>query len=325
MNAFCCPEHAALLEPSSDAALLVCSHGCSFPVVNGVARFVPDDQYASSFGLQWNMFRKTQLDSFSGTTISRDRLSRIMGGLDWLSGKKVLEAGCGSGRFSEVLLQTGAAVHSLDLSPAVDAAKENCSCFPEHRVSQASILRMPFASGSFDAVVCIGVVQHTPNPEETLAALARMVRPGGLLFINHYAPGYPMPFVHRLLRAFLLRLPLKSRLPFCTVLRSALWPLHTRLHARRQKRGFGRLYRWLTAVSPLVDYLDAYPQLSPESLRAWALLDMHDLLTDVYKHLRTTTEIRGTLEGLGLVVERCEYAGNGVEASARKPLMEGGA
>src|SRR3954466_15370063 len=116
-----CPIHAARparLREASDG--YHCPEGCIFPIVNGVPRFVSQDNYAASFGLQWNTFRRTQLDSYTGTTISRDRLQRIAGGsLHVFQGKDVLEAGCGAGRFTEVMLRAGARVFAADISSAV--------------------------------------------------------------------------------------------------------------------------------------------------------------------------------------------------------------
>jgi SAM-dependent methyltransferase len=320
---YVCPEHGTeIKQDPHHADILRCPSDCSFPLVNGIPRFVSTANYASSFGLQWNTFRKTQLDSYTNTSISQDRLSRILGGLDWLNGKNVLEAGCGAGRFSEVLLETGAFLYSLDLSNAVEAARDNCDIFPNHNVCQANILDMPYPPESFDAVVCIGVIQHTPNPEESIAALAHMVKPGGQLFIDHYAPGYPMPLVRRAFRSFLQGKNPDYRMHFCMKLRDLLWPHHVSFHARKSERLGHKRYRILNRFSPLVDYQDAYPQLSPETLREWALLDMHDLLTDTYKHLRTTAQIDKALVDNGLQVTRCIYAGNGVEAAARKPFLE---
>ncbi|HEY0787434.1 MAG TPA: methyltransferase domain-containing protein, partial [Thermoanaerobaculia bacterium] len=83
--------------------------------------------YADAFGAQWRRYSRTQLDSYTGTTISRDRLRRCLGEELWegLSGRKVLEAGCGAGRFTEVLLERGAILTSVDLSDAVVANAEN--------------------------------------------------------------------------------------------------------------------------------------------------------------------------------------------------------
>ena len=58
----------------------------------------------------------------------------------------------------------------------------------------------------------------------------------------------------------------------------ALLPVHRTLWHRR--RGFARLRRYLARLSPVVDYYDAYPELRPELLVEWALLDTHDRLTD---------------------------------------------
>lgn len=75
-----CLPHGELLASENsekrveDAVALVCSQGCRVPVVGGIPRFVPSSDYASAFGRQWNAFRATQLGSYTGTTISRDRL-----------------------------------------------------------------------------------------------------------------------------------------------------------------------------------------------------------------------------------------------------------
>lgn len=71
----------------------------------------------------------------------------------------------------------------------------------------------------------------------------------------------------------------------------------------------------------IVDYHDAYAELGPELLSAWAMLDTHDTLTDHYKHLRSTEEIEVALRTAGMVDIETAYAGNGVEARARKPSL----
>src|SRR5689334_7080621 len=49
---------------------LGCPSGCRVPVVRGIPRFVPSEDYAAAFGWQWKRFRRSQLDSYTGTTIS---------------------------------------------------------------------------------------------------------------------------------------------------------------------------------------------------------------------------------------------------------------
>src|SRR5689334_21447728 len=102
-----CPRHKSMLIHRGET--LICKTGCLFPIVTGIPRLVASNSYASSFGLQWNAYRTTQLDSNTNSRISYERLSRCFGdSLDTLEGKSVLEAGCGAGRFTEVLLKAGA-------------------------------------------------------------------------------------------------------------------------------------------------------------------------------------------------------------------------
>jgi SAM-dependent methyltransferase len=288
------------------------------PVVRGIPRFVDSANYASGFGLQWNTFRKTQLDSHTGLTISKDRLTRCLGGsLDVLRGKSVLEVGCGAGRFTELMLAAGARVFACDLSQAVEANYENCHRWPDYFVCQADVRNLPFAPRSFDFVVCLGVIQHTPSPEETIAALASRVRPGGMLVIDHYSHSYPRNFLQRNLRRLLIRLPARVAKPLALGLARGLLPLH-RL-TWKNRRGLWRLRAPLLRYSPLIDYHDAYPQLGERRLTEWSVLDTHDSLTDYYKHLRTTEEIEACLRSCGLVEVEVSYGGNGVEARAKMP------
>jgi 2-polyprenyl-3-methyl-5-hydroxy-6-metoxy-1,4-benzoquinol methylase len=298
------------------ANALTCPAGCRFPVVRGIPRFVSSDNYAAAFGWQWTHFRRSQLDSYTGTTISRDRLARCLGGsLSMLRGKTVLEAGCGAGRFTEILLEAGARVFAADLSIAVDANYANCGATDDYFVCQADIRHLPVAPHTFDVVLCLGVVQCTPQPEETIAALAGYVAPGGLLVIDHYSRDYPATAPRRALRHVLLRLPPDhARRVFLSTVH-ALLPMHRVLWRRR--RGFGRLRRYLARVSPVVDYYDTYPELDTRLLSEWAVLDTHDTVTDHYKHFRRPDEIRDTLIGLGLVDVEVSVGGNGVEARAR--------
>jgi SAM-dependent methyltransferase len=275
---------------------------------------VPKNNYARSFGLQWKKYQKTQLDSHTGHPISADRLARCLGGdLDVVTGKRVLEAGCGAGRFTEVLLDHGAHVCACDLSQAVEANYANHRGRANYFVAQGDILSLPFPDGSFDYVVCLGVIQHTPSPEETIQALARYVRPGGTLVIDHYAEGAALNRVGQVFRRFLLGLPASWRLPVCSGVVHAFWPVH------RLVRRFPRLWR-LKTLSPVFDYSDALPFLSPRQLKEFALLDTHDAHTDYFKHLRTPEQIAACLHGLGLEEVTVWKGGNGVEARARKPL-----
>jgi SAM-dependent methyltransferase len=293
---------------------LLCPLGCKFAVSNHIPRFVPDQAYAAGFGAQWLQFRQTQLDSHTGLPISEQRLARCFGNDLWsaLSGQHVLEAGCGAGRFTELLLKRGAKVTSIDLSSAVEANKENCPISSNHRIAQADILQLPFRPRGFDIVMCLGVIQHTPSPESTIAALAEHVAPNGWLVIDHYAPslGYYLRMTP-LVRALVKRLDSRHTLPITERLVDLFLPLH---RATRDSR-IGRLL--LSRISPVMEYYSAIPELSDAQHREWALLDTHDSLTDWYKHFRSVDQVHKALSQIGMRDVWCVTGGNGVEARAR--------
>ena len=159
-----------------------------YEIINGIPRFVDNNFYTDSWGLQWNKFRKTQLDSYTKFPISEQRLKDCLGEeiFSKLDGKIILEAGCGAGRFTEILLAKLAKVVSVDISNAVEANQDNFPQNKEHLIVQADILKLPFMSQQFDLVICLGVLQHTPSPEKTLIALYDQVKPGGWLIVDQY-------------------------------------------------------------------------------------------------------------------------------------------
>lgn len=312
---FACPKHATALTQSS--AAWTCSSGCSFPVRNNIVRFVPTSQYADAFGLQWNHYRRTQLDSYMKVPLTERRLKRCTGESLWnqLAGKSVLEIGCGAGRFTEVLLKQGAQVVSVDLSDAVDANQESFPQGPAHVIAQGDVYALPFTPRQFDIVVCLGMIQHTPSPERTFEAAWAQVRPGGWLIADHYT--YRLSHYTRtqpLVRQILKRLSPENGLRATTALVDALFPLH------KAAGGSYALQALLTRISPLQVYFHSFPELNDEQQREWALLDTHDLLTDWYKHFRTRGQVQRILESLGGTHIWCEKGGNGVEARAQKPV-----
>ncbi len=316
--------HPALLCPAHHCPLLASSAGLAceqrgeiYVRINDIPRFVPASSYADAFGLQWKTYRTTQLDSYSGTTITRDRTRRCLGEFLWanLEGKRVLESGCGAGRFTEILLERGAYVTSIDLSAAVEANAENCPPSPRHQVAQADIERLPFAPGQFDVVFCLGVIQHTPDPARTIASLASQVRPGGWLVIDHNTHNLSWSTkTAPLFRAVLKRVRPETGLRWTRRLVSWLLPAH------RAVRRMPAAQALLSRISPVLTYYRVFPDLNDDLQREWALLDTHDTLTAWYRHHLGRRALRRILERTGLTAIWCEKGGNGLEARAQRPF-----
>jgi 2-polyprenyl-3-methyl-5-hydroxy-6-metoxy-1,4-benzoquinol methylase len=321
--AWCDPATGEPLAVHDDC--LLSPSGQRFPIIAGIPRFVPAGSYADAFGEQWKKYRLTQLDSHTGQPISRDRLRHCLGPGGWesLPGQLVLEAGCGAGRFTEVLLDRGARVLSIDMSEAVEANQLNFPQGDHHRIAQADILHLSLPklpTACFDVVICLGVLQHTPKPRAALAALADQVRPGGLLVIDHYARSLSQwtRFGAMMLRPILKRLPARQGIAACEQITRLFLPLH------KLVRRWPIAQKILSRFSPAVTYYHLYPQLAESCLDEWALLDTHDALTDWYKHHRSVGQVHRAMESLGLEEIWGSRGGNGVEARGRRPVCKVG-
>jgi len=313
MVGFVSPRTGAPLWPEGDS--LVSVAGEVVPFVRGIPRFVLSDNYAEAFGLQWNLHSHTQLDSHTGARLSEERLVRCAGmPLAQFAGLRVLEAGCGAGRFTELLVRAGALVHSIDLSDAVDANRRNIGERANYAVAQADIRALPFPPGSFDVVLCLGVLQHTPSPEESLAALWRMVAPGGRLVVDHYT--WTLSRLTKLTpfyRMILKRLPPARARRITDALVRVFFPMHWAVrHARP-------LQTLLSRISPCLAYCHIYPGLTRAQHQDWCRLDTYDELTDRFKRMRTAGQIRRALAALGATQIHAARREHVVEATCRKP------
>jgi SAM-dependent methyltransferase len=154
-------------------------------VDDGVHNFTDQrSDYCANFGDQWNRFREIQLDSCASKSDSRERFFSETGWTaDEISGKVLLDAGCGAGRFAEVAMNCGARVVAVDLSSAVYACRLTLNRFSkdDYLVLRADLFDLPLKKGSFDGIYSLGVLQHTPDPLGAISHLARLLRPGGRL------------------------------------------------------------------------------------------------------------------------------------------------
>jgi SAM-dependent methyltransferase len=200
LSLFCCPkcQSESLVVNSTSSNIqpeerikegeIDCQEcNASYPIWNYIPRFSVSTPYADSFGPQWKTFAKSQID----TPKNCESQIRFDSEIGWQSsdfeGKNVIEFGSGAGRFIDICSRRNAAlVVGLDATDAVDAAQETLCDRENVLFVQADIFSAPFKNESFDFGYSIGVLHHTPNPEEGFELLTRLVKPEGAVGISLY-------------------------------------------------------------------------------------------------------------------------------------------
>lgn len=286
-------EGDAAIDGVIQEGFLVSSTG-RYPVIRGVPRFVPKENYADSFGWQWNRWARVQFDSenigkpMEGHT---GRMWRTICGLDdgandaALDGKLVLDIGCGPGRFIEVARKKGALVIGIDYSIAADAAARNFKNDNDVCIVQGDALNLPFAEEIFDAAFSIGVLHHTPNPAGGGIEAYRILKRNGWLAISVYGKSgyYKYPNVQAWRKVF-----------------AALWPYFSYRPALIYTYVTVTLFGPLASMSRTLGRLCKipFPFISMPD-RDWSLLDTFDSVTPSYQSGHESYEVFSWFKNAG--------------------------
>ena len=313
------PSNNSPLEKKGDS--YSDKEGNRFPVIRGVLRMVTENNYTDNFGFQWNKFQKTQIDNKSeNLSLSKERFFAASG---WdkedLSGKNILEAGSGAGRFSQVVLEhTKANLYSIDYSDAVTANFKNNSHHGDRlNLFQASIYEMPFPNNSFDKVFCFGVLQHTPDFKQSVKALIDKAKQGAEVAVDFYPIKGWWTKIHAkyIFRPFTKRMSNERLLKI--IEKNAGWLM--KLYFFFDKIGIG----WLVnRFLPIVDIKGTLPpNLSKQELREWVILDTFDMFSPEHDHPQRISTVKKWFEEFGMTVTFADIILFGNNFSA--PIVKG--
>lgn len=205
------PRSRQPLQPSPDGHSLQTSDGrVVASIVRGIPRF-STDEHLESFGLQWTEFDVAHDAEDRATFAAKTGVHP-----EHLQGLRVLDAGCGGGRYARICGLAGAQVTAADHTRAVDKAAELCRDLPHVQFLQADLKSLPLKPATYDLVFSIGVMHHDRCTRAVFDAVAPMVRPGGRLSVWLYRRNqWWQEVINSTLRSITTRLPHAVLKPLC--------------------------------------------------------------------------------------------------------------
>lgn len=267
-------------------------------IIDGIPRFVEFDNYADTFGFQWQHWSAILSDQRGTANKKETVIARRTHFKEYdTKGKTVLECGMGGGDDTEILLSYPfGEVYSFDLSRAVERAQKYLDD-DKLRLFQASIYDIPFADGSFDFVFCHRVIQHTPDPEQALRCICRKVKPGGVLFVHSYKRSWRQMMKYRYKYRWLT-----TRIPYSWVF-SYVNTFGTFWHYINHFLAYlplGRNFvKWFIPFA----YVRRYGDLNRKQIIELEKLLTFDELTPAHDHPMTSKTFRRIIDEEGFTIE----------------------
>ncbi|QWR77687.1 methyltransferase domain-containing protein [Candidatus Magnetomonas plexicatena] len=298
-------------------------NGCGgvYQIIRFIPRFVPIDNYAASFGFEWNRHPKTLLDSYTGLKITEERFFNETKWERNLQNETILEIGSGAGRYTEIALTTGAFIVSIDYSNAVEANYATHGDRENLLIVQGDIYNLPVRRDFFDKLLCIGVLQHTPDVRGAFLALPPCLKPGGRLTIDIYCK-FDKWYKDLLMTKYYIR-PVTTRLSpetlykFCEKYVNFLYPITGMFHKLT-----GISSRKLSLIFSMADYRGIY-NLSESVLKEWAVLDTFDFLSAAYDNPLNLEQVRALFKEADLDDVEIHYGYNGIEGRGKRKASPG--
>ena len=276
----------------------------SYPIIDGIPRFVNEKNYTNSFGFQWGKWPLIQFESknigkpMEGHTrkmfnvITHHKLNDIK------NKNLLLDCGCGAGRFIDICLEnSNSKIIGIDYSSSVTTAHYKFSQNSNVCIVNADALNMPFKPNIFDGAFSIGVLHHTPEPNKGVSEIYRCLKYGGWFGLSVYSKGsyYDKKILKKYRRIFNLLKPVFNHYPPLFYSYFAVYvvkPVYNKVKFLRRR---------ILKLFPFVNLPDS----------KWSILDTFDSISPVYASTHKYEEILGWVQFNGFKNIIKTHWGNG--------------
>jgi SAM-dependent methyltransferase len=142
-----------------------------------------EEDVVHAFGEEWSKFSnftEEMIESFAVDyfdIVTEDMVN---------SNTHMMDVGCGTGRWSKYFSSRAGFIDAVDPSIAIYSAEQLLGDIQNIRLTKASIDTLPFADESFDFIMCVGVLHHTPNPAEAMKKCVAKLKKGGFFYCYLY-------------------------------------------------------------------------------------------------------------------------------------------
>jgi len=278
-------------------SLKCCQCSRIFIIDKFIPRFTDSDKYVSNFSFEWNTYATTQYGELSRKTFF-EKTGLYKKDIDR---KIVFDAGCESGRFSDVVSQNCEKVIAADLSYSIDAAFSQIGSRSNVSFVQCDLLNLPFKTQVFDIAFSIGVLHHTQNPKEAMKQISQTIKSNGIMAIwvyAHWSETNKIKRVHRSMARWSYAASDAYRVFTTRLSNASLYKLIKSLSFffyLKQKNKFAYLFDLIFPSSNSLDY------------EMW-ILDTFDWYSPKYQYKLTYAEVIDWYVELGFKhVERLQY------------------
>jgi 2-polyprenyl-3-methyl-5-hydroxy-6-metoxy-1,4-benzoquinol methylase len=249
--------------------------------MNGLLTLTPAEQQTRrAFDFEHRRFEEARYLQISPALVEA-WLADVQLPAGYFAGRRALDVGCGTGRWTYAMARLGAQVTAVDFSDAaVEKTRQVTRGCGHVEVIKASLWRLPFRPEEFDFVVCWGVLHHTRDTAAAFRAIAPLVRQGGYLHVMVYERRNPMKVAGTgLLRMILRCLSPETRYRLCGRL------------IIKNRVLFQLLRGWIACVPQrdLTGQLDART----------AQFGLYDWYSPRYNHLHSMQEVRAWFAAAG--------------------------